>query len=78
MRSVPPADKVPILISILLSCLPLLQIPQHVDDLVDLLIALVNKDEQYLEGAKDKLNIGDKLVKWVTSEIEKTASSGRT
>lgn len=35
---------------------------------------LVRRDEGLAEGAKDKFKLGDKLVKWVSMEVDKAAS----
>jgi hypothetical protein len=50
--------------------------PSQIDSLVGVLMELVKRDEK-LEG-NEKLNLGDKLVKWASSEGEKAASPTRS
>ncbi|KAK8869849.1 hypothetical protein IAR55_000417 [Kwoniella newhampshirensis] len=71
----PPPTQVPVLITGLLSCLPLLTEAEHIDDVVGVLQELVARDESLGEG---KLKLGDKLVKWTSMEVEKVASPAKT
>jgi hypothetical protein len=47
-----------------------------VNDVVSVLLALVTRDEELPEGDA-KLRLGDKLVKWVTMEIEAATGASR-
>jgi hypothetical protein len=50
--------------------------PDHIDSVTKILNDLVTRDEG-LENKEDKLNLGDKLVKWVVTEGDKAASPAR-
>lgn len=67
----PPASYVPGIFTTLLSVLPLLPLPDHIDQVVSVLMALVKRDEQTSEG---KLQLGDKLVKWLAVEVDKATN----
>jgi hypothetical protein len=55
----------------LLAVLGLSSDPAQIDDIVSVLVELVKRDEQKSEGAK----LGDKLVKWLQIEGDKSANS---
>ncbi|WVR05268.1 hypothetical protein IAU60_002280 [Kwoniella sp. DSM 27419] len=74
----PPASRVPAVLTTILSCLPLFTDTDHIDDVVAVLQALVERDEKLSEGAEGKLKLGDKLVKWTSMEAEKAASPTKT
>jgi hypothetical protein len=57
-----------------LSVLSSTTLPDHVDQIVNVLMDLVRRDEGLAEGVKEKFKLGDKLVKWVSVEVEKAAT----
>ena len=67
----PPLGHVPAIFTALLSALMLVSIPDHVDLIVRVLMDLVKRDDKL---AGDKLKLGDKLVRWLMTELDKTVS----
>ncbi|WWD10197.1 hypothetical protein V865_008331 [Kwoniella europaea PYCC6329] len=70
----PPSSQVPAVMTSILSCIPLLTDTDHIDDVVQILQELVERDEKAPEGSEGRLKLGDKLVKWTTIEVEKAAN----
>jgi len=73
----PPFSHVPAIFTTLLSTLPTLPLPDHIDQVVDVLMNLVKRDEKLADGAEGKFQLGDKLVKWTTVEAEKSSSGAK-
>jgi hypothetical protein len=73
----PPFSHVPGIFTTLLSTLPTLPLPNHIDQVVDVLMNLVNRDEKLADGAEGKFKLGDKLVKWTSAEAEKASTGAK-
>ena len=71
----PPGAQVPAIFTTLLSALPLITMPDHLDRVVDVVVNLVKRDEQMPEG---RLKLADKLVKWISVEVDKVSGLNRT
>lgn len=74
-RSAPPASQIPAIFTIVLSCLPLLTLPDHIDQVSDVLMELVKRDEHLSDG---KMKLAEKLVKWLTIEVDNMTGTSRT
>lgn len=48
------------------------------EQVTQVLMDLVRRDEQLAEGTEGKFKLGDKLVKWVSTETEKAAAGSKT
>ncbi|WVF72242.1 hypothetical protein IAT40_007054 [Kwoniella sp. CBS 6097] len=71
----PPPAQVPAVMTAILSCISLITDTDHIDDVVSVLQALVERDEKLSEGS---LKLGDKLVKWTSAEVEKATNPSKT
>jgi len=60
-----------------LQTLPTIPLPDHIEQVVDVLMSLVKRDEGLADGAEGKFKLGDKLVKWTTIESEKASSGAK-
>ncbi|ORX39844.1 regulation of translational elongation-related protein [Kockovaella imperatae] len=67
----PPAQHIPAIVTILLSCLSLLDSISHVELLVGVLLHLAKRDQDLPEGRDTKLKLGEKLAKWTSVEVGK-------
>jgi len=73
----PPFSHVPGIFTTLLSTLPTLPLPDHIEQVVDVLMNLVKRDEKLADGAEGKFKLGDKLVKWTSVEAEKASTGAK-
>lgn len=71
----PPTEHVLEVFTILVAVVPLLTAPDHVDQILVVLIDLIKRDEETLER---QLGLGDKVAKWVTAEVDKVSSPTKT
>ncbi|KAK4684697.1 hypothetical protein P7C73_g5471, partial [Tremellales sp. Uapishka_1] len=72
----PPPSLVPSIFTSLLSSLLLVTDPKTIDTVVGVIIALVARDE--ITDGEGKLRLGDKMVKWLSIEVEKASNPSRT
>lgn len=74
LMKAPPAAQIPALLQSILSVLQTVTDPQQIDEVVAVLVDLVKRDEELAEGS-GKMKLGDKLVKWLVLEGEKTVNN---
>ena len=67
----PPSQHVPAIVTILLSCLPLLYSIPHICFVAKVFLDLVRRDQELPEGRDTKLKLGVKLAKWINVEVGK-------
>ncbi len=65
----------PAFFTIILTALPLITLPDHIDQVVNVLMDLIKRDEGLVDGQS---KLGDKLIKWVTAEVDKVSNPSRT
>lgn len=74
LKVAPPLDKTPALVGALLAVLPRITDRQTREPVLDVLAALVKRDE----GLAEKQDLGNKLVKWLTSEVDKITAPSKS
>ena len=65
----------PEIFTILISVVPLVTTPDHVDQILVVLTDMIKRDENMVGG---QLKLGDKVAKWVTAEVDKVSSPTKT